>query len=354
MTERRYDNLRSSIDTLYLGFRSDLDFGSVALDDINNYLSSMCFISQSEGKGNQYYWYSYFNKESGVSIFVEPREGLKNDFMTIQLSGKFFHDIWGSRNFLIWLFEKYQDYLIFQRIDVAVDVLFKEFPRGGSHDGYLAGFPVPSYSEEYKYCKQGFEIYGRCSSNPNIMAFNNMVAQGRGDCRLRVYDKTLDNYEKDHKNYSDVYMFETDYEQVYRIEFQCRGQYLKGFYDKYIGRYGKLTYSTLVEELLNYVFHKYEFEGIIKDDVVKCFKKPLSFSKLKKKQCLENAFEHNKAIVNKAYFRCCEISDKLQAQRQVAEAFGISKELIHSVIGDFDMYACAKEFEDLIHGELNK
>jgi hypothetical protein len=343
-----FDNIRSSIDTLYLGFRCDDLKGSEILDIIKDYLSSLCFISLSKGKGNQYYWGSFCNADRGVFLYCEPRKNLKNDYITLQLSGKFFHDIWDSRNFLNMIFSEFSEFLIFQRIDVAVDIMFIEFPSNlPSKDGYLSGFPIPTYNKDYHYRKEGFEVYGRASSNPSIMYFHNMVAQGKKDVRLRVYDKTLDNLEKEGVGYSDVYSFETNYEQVYRIEMQCRGQYLKGFMDKYWDEYKKYDYDLLCHAFITYFFHKYDFDYVSVDDILSEFKKPLTFSKLKKESTLENQFNYHKSRQNKHFFKCCEISDKLQGHRQIARAMGLTKQIVDEVVGDFDMYACFAEFAKL-------
>lgn len=317
---------RFSIDTLYIGFRCEPIVGEHILEEINNYLSSnLLFSLNRENYGNVYYYDTYKNEDNGIVLFARPRKGLKNDYLTLQIGGIFFHDILDSEKFLDWLFSSwFAVEIVLQRVDVALDVLYENYPNGEISDkGFMPRFPLPSYSPEYHYTKVDFKIDGRLYNDLFVV---NMVSQGKSDKRLRVYDKSLDCYEKWGDGYGEVYMLDKTYSQVYRIEFQVRGKTLKGWFSDYKEHYKVINRQTLIEALFQYVFAKYQFTNIDMGLVDKALHKSFTFHKLKRKYNLESKLLYHKQRQNAEYKEVCRLYDKIQAMRYILISQNFVKE----------------------------
>lgn len=340
-----FDDFRVSIDTLYLGFKCDSMIGENIYYKINNKLSCNCIKLCPAKRGNIYYKYVETDNNNGVYLSMEPREGLYNDFITLQLSGKFFRDIENSEKFIDYLFDEFSEYIRIQRIDIAIDILYGEYPvmLQQSKEIYMCGFPIPAYNEDYHYKKVGFELYGRSGQIFSDNMFVNMIASGKGDNRLRVYDKSLDLMEKYKTEYSLYYDIAKDYEQVYRIELQSRGKKLKGFIDTYLGKYERYERKTLIDEFLNYIFQKYSFKYVDGSKIVKEFREPIRFIPLIKKQTkidrMKKQYKYHANMQNSHFRKCCDLADKIVIEQKAIDACKAMNLFYNTDVNKFDMYA---------------
>lgn len=261
---------RLSLDTFYLGLSID-EFETVEfVKEIKNYLFFLKGVEPSDKFcRNRFYNYELCNDSYGFYCFLYPKKNCKNDMITIQLSGKFFRDIKMSRKFINFIFDRYYSLMEFQRVDVALDVCFCDDELSNvkiSDITNTQGFPVPSYSSLWKNRKISFDTYGRICHGK---MFLNMIASGKDDYRLRVYDKSLDLCEKYKSNYRGYYGLKDDFpcDLVYRIECQVRSDKLKCFVDNCNLKDDSriVDYDSLCNSFLYYMLYKYDFEGIDKN-----------------------------------------------------------------------------------------
>ena len=130
--------------------------------------------------------------------------------------------------FLDFILDEYAGMINFQRVDVALDVLWKSLPSDSDYTNNN-GFPTPSYSSLWKNRKVDFCLSSRLK---NDFCYVNMITNGKDDLRLRVYDKSLEIAESKRriKDYSSLYgLCEKGIVQVFRIEYQMRSDKLKTF-----------------------------------------------------------------------------------------------------------------------------
>ena len=221
--------LRSSIDTFYFGLRIYKEELVETLHKIKNnlFFYDECEINYYKSR-NRFYMCSYEVPEYGFFMYFAPRKGCKNDYITIELTGHFFKMISISTEFVDFLLKEFYEVLTWQRVDVALDILYDDID-GLAYEKFSnrLNFPFPDYNDKWHYARLEFETYGRFREGFHYI---NMVAVGRNNNRLRVYDKTLDLEEKYNKSYSEYYGLIKDFKYVYRIELQVRGDGLKEYF----------------------------------------------------------------------------------------------------------------------------
>lgn len=333
---------RASIDTLYIGL--DIDDLEVKdfLKEIKNYLFFYRQIEKNSNYSrNRFYREEWINEENSFFMFLCPRKNVKNHQVTIQLGGKFFRCIDESKIFVNWLLGKFQNRVIFQRVDVALDCLYKaeEFiDVPVCSETNTKGFPFPSYSEEWRNRKIEFDMYCRVRDD---FRYCNMVSQGKDDIRLRVYDKSLDLLEKYDISYHTYYELKQKYVAVYRIEMQLRGDKLKkfieGVYD--YNKHYDLEYQQLVIYILSYLFKKYKFEGVdyrrlMDDDFNVCF------NHMKDETTIEGRIIHHKKMMNYEYKKLIDLYDELRFRKTMDKLpVGFLKDYIAYVDNPFSKCA---------------
>lgn len=331
----QYDT-RLSIDTLYFGLQFDDLFFKRFLEEIKNYLFFPLTIDTTRSR-SKYYNCEAFNEDCGFFMFFSPHANLANDYATIQLVGKFFREVDRCERLKELIYD-YSDFIRYQRVDVALDILWRVLPDEINEFTQLFGFPVPSYSDSWHNVKLPFMIYGR---KGNFGYFVNMVGCGRGDLRLRVYDKDLDLYEKYEKKYYEYYGLDTDYQKVYRIEYQMRGKSLKEFcnncLDLGIDVFDLDQFSASV---ISCVFNKFKFaylDGLL----INPYYIPTS---CKRYSTLEGQIEYHKNKSGFHYFRYRDLQDELDLQKEEEKQVEkIRKQVVEQradelhTIFDFDM-----------------
>lgn len=261
----KYD-VRFSIDTLYIGLRCDAFDGIEIYKNIKKNLFFKRNLKEDFSHSrNKYYSCESVDLTNGFACYFSPRRNLKNDYFTIQLGGVFFRNIFKSYEFISFLFENYGDIVVFQRVDVAMDICYKELDEIDLDDTKNVGFPMPTYSDDWTKRKIPFEIFGRYFDGDY---FINQVSQGKDDLHLRVYDKDFELQEKYKKDYHEYYDLDEIYLKVFRIEFQMRSDKLKSYLNNCLeaGFYER-SYESLIECIFCYVFSKYRFKNVDTDSI---------------------------------------------------------------------------------------
>lgn len=258
---------RLSLDTFYFGLCLD-EFECVSF--VEKIKKSLFFLRDLQPSDkfcrNRFYKFEMVREEFGFYMFFSPKLGCKNDYITIQLGGKFFKDIKLSQKFIDWLFQDYFGLIEYQRVDVALDVIYNSddvLNFDVCKNTNTVGFPFPSYSKDWKNRTIPFMTYGRICKESS---FINMVSSGKNDFVLRVYDKSLDLMEKYGKTYKDYYSLKNESSLVYRIEVQIRSDKLKVFVDNCNNNENSTgdSYFKFCYNFLYYVLYKYDFEFIDK------------------------------------------------------------------------------------------
>lgn len=342
-----YD-LRLACDTFYFGLSvDDLTFKWL-LDEIKNYLFFPLTFNYNHSR-SKYYQCEAVNEDVGFFLFFSPHKKLLNDYATVQVTGKYFIDVKREEK-LEELFNLVSEFITFQRIDVCLDVLWRELPLVPDGISKTCGFPFPSYSERWKNVRLPFSTYGRFNGDDFYL---NMVSCGKSDVRLRVYDKSLEIYEKNKMTYSQYYGFDEEYSQVFRIEYQLRGKALKEFMSNCftIG----IDISDLKEicaAVMGCVFFKFDFL-YLDTEAINPFYIPTS---CKRFSTLEGRIEFHKNKSGFHYFRYRDLVDEIEARekekKQVKKLVDDSvkdsfKEL--KTIFDFDLEKYSRsEFQDVV------
>ena len=158
-----YSDVRFSIDTLYFGLAVDDLMFMYVFDEIKKNLFFLKECKHNlEKSRSKYYNQEVVCEDRGFYLFYSPKKNVKNDYCTIQLGGKFFRDISFSYFFINFLYEYFGNFINLQRVDCALDVCFKEpKPWLDCEITHNWGFPVPSYSQVWRYRRIPFEFYGR-------------------------------------------------------------------------------------------------------------------------------------------------------------------------------------------------
>lgn len=263
MTCKHY---RSSLDCFYFGLRIDKLEVSEHLKEIKKNLFHVCNIPLFDSnKGNGFYNFSLVNDVAGVQVYYGVRKDCKNDEITVNLQGTFFRNYYSIRLVNKWL-ENFKDKIIYQRVDVCLDCIFlKSDKQEYCLNTNTINFPYPVYRDSYRGRPVPFIKYVRVDG---AVEWSNMICQGKGNYRFKVYDKQLDIQEKDGKNvsYCDIYSLDIPFDeitQIYRIEAVYRGDAVKGLIDKYCKKYGDIkNVADLVSMGYNYIFNRYEFQNV--------------------------------------------------------------------------------------------
>lgn len=328
---------RLSVDTLYFGLQMDDLMFKRFFEEIKNYLFFPLTIDTTRSR-SKYYSCEMYNEECGFFCFFSPHANLANDYATIQLSGKFFVEVDRCERLKELIYD-YSEFIRYQRVDVALDILWVEFPCCIEEHTNQVGFPFPSYSDNWNNVKMPFEGYTRFT--PLGGWFMNMVACGKGDLRLRVYDKTLDLLEKYDIDYSKYYGLDTVYKNVYRIEYQMRGKSLKEFcnnaLDLGIDIFDLEQFSASV---ISCVFNKFKFT-YLDDLLINPYYIPTS---CKRHSTLEGQIEYHKNKSGFHYFMYRDKQDELdlrkeeekQIKKLVKQVVKQKSDELHSIF-DFDL-----------------
>lgn len=346
----KYD-LRLACDTIYFGLQVDDVTFQYFLDEIKNYLFFPLFVNLEHSR-SKWYCSEAINEGEGFYLFFKPRQNLLNDYATCQISGKFFREK-KHEDSLKQIFSMFGEVIRVQRIDVCLDVMWEDLPNEVDDLTLSLGFPVPQYSLNWKNVKLPFETYGRWSSG---VIFTNMIACGKGDLRLRVYDKSLDIFEKYHLTYSEYYGFEKEFDKVYRIEYQMRGKSLKEFLSNASDVGVDITdIDELCGSIISCLFWKFEFLYV--DDIENPFYISTS---CKRKSTLEGRLVFHKNKHNFHYAQICSILDEIKevedANRQICKNIrGYAKdetEKLKSVF-DFNCHRFERElYDDMIRNMI--
>ena len=277
-------------------------------EEIKNYLFFPLTIDTTRSR-SKYYNCEAFNEDCGFFMFFSPHANLANDYATIQLSGKFFVESTRVESLKRLIYD-YSDFIRYQRVDIALDILWLIIPDEVEEFTQLFGFPVPSYSDNWKNVRLPFMTYGR---KGNFGYFINMIGCGRGDLRLRVYDKDLDLCEKYGQSYSDYYGLDTSFQKVFRIEYQMRGKSLREFcnncLDLDIDIFDLEEFSGAV---ISCVFNKFDFKYL--DDLfINPYYIPTS---VKSHSTLENRILYHKNKSGYHYFAYRDLQDELDLQKE--------------------------------------
>lgn len=332
----KYDT-RLSIDTLYFGLQMDDLMFKVFFKEIKNYLFFPLTIDTTKSR-SKYYCCEMYNEDCGFFCFFSPHANLANDYATIQLGGKFFVEFDRCERLKELIYD-YSDFIRYQRVDVALDILWIDFPDCIEEHSNQFGFPFPSYSDNWNNVRMPFDGYSRFTPLGNWSM--NMVACGKGDLRLRVYDKTLDLLEKYDMSYSKYYGLDNFYENVFRIEYQMRGKSLREFcsnaVDLGIDIFDLDQFSASV---ISCVFNKFKF-AYLDDLLINPYYIPTS---CKRYSTLEGQIEYHKNKSGFHYFRYRDKVDELNLRKEVEKQVGeVRKQVIRqnaeelNSIFDFDM-----------------
>lgn len=302
---------RPSIDTLYFGVSIDTLMINDFLREINNYLFFYRQINyRTDFCRNRFYREEAVCEDNGFYMFLLPRKGCQNPTITIQLGGKFFRNINESKLFVNWLLDSYFEFLTFQRVDVALDVLYfaDEFiDLALCESTNTKGFPFPHYSKEWKNRRIEFDMNTRIRDD---VKYSNCVSCGKNDLRLRIYDKTLDLLEKYQMSYHTYYELLDKVIAVYRIELQARGDKLKIFVGDCLKDGEFKSYNSICKCFLSYLFKKYYFEFVNYDDVFKDFDS--NFNHKRDSSTLEGRIIHHDKVMKKEYRVLCGLYDELR------------------------------------------
>lgn len=302
---------RVSIDTLYVGLNiDDLEVNDF-LRRIKNYLFFYRNIEKrSDFCRNRFYREEWVSENNSFYMFLLPRKNCKNPTITIQLGGKFFRCIDESILFVNFLLAYYSDRLTFQRLDVALDVMYSpsefiDLPI--CEQTNTKGFPFPSYSESWHNRKIDFDLYCRIRDD---YRFSNMVSSGKNDLRLRVYDKTLDLLEKYGMSYHTYYELKEKFVAVYRIEFQMRGDKLKAFESECKVKKLFSEYGQICKCVLSYLFKKYNFEGVNYQNLFENF--DVCFNHMKDETSIQGRITYHKKKMTFEYKKLVDLYDELR------------------------------------------
>lgn len=317
------DDYRLSIDTFYCGLMVDVSEVRDALKKINNYLKNKvgCDIFHSNKSRSAFYHQELCNDNNGIQIFYFTRSHCRNDEITIQLQGHFFR-LLKSLDFVDFLLEEFQDLVRFQRIDVCCDMIFNHIgDEPVTPETNTRGFPYPYINEGYQWRKTYL------TENTRVIPFGdkyikivNMVSQGKGNIRFKVYDKTLDILEKEGKEVTYESIYGLKAQQVYRIELMMRGDSVKNYARNCFAL--DLAFSdsySIIQAFMVYVFYKYNFNNISPshimleiDKVATCYKK----------KELSNLYEKRRYYSNKcrrSYEQVLEVTNEINALKKEEE-----------------------------------
>lgn len=317
------DNYRLSIDTFYVGLMVDVSEVRDCLKKINNYLKNKvgCEMFHSKKSRSAFYNQEMCNDNNGIQIFYFTRSHCRNDEITIQLQGHFFR-LLKSLDFVDFLLEEFQELVRFQRIDVCCDMIFNKIADEPiTPETNTRGFPYPYINDGYEWRKTYL------TENTRVIPFGdkhiktvNMVSQGKGNIRFKVYDKTLDILEKDGKEVTYESIYGIKAEQVYRIELMMRGDSVKNYARNCFAI--DLAFSdsySIIQAFMVYIFHKYNFNNISArnimleiDKVATCYKK----------KELSNLYERRRYYSNKCkrnYEQVVEVTNEINALKKEVE-----------------------------------
>lgn len=299
---------RLACDTFHCGLKCEFDDVSDVLSKIKK---NLFFPVEPVKSKNPYYYYGWSVPELGFNVFFDVKTGVLNCPVSVELDGKFFRLDEYSENFLDWFLLEFHELLLVQRCDCCIDVIYDldELSKiqYDINSPYYVGFPVPCVKSDFKYNLAPFEghfdiVDGKIKVD--------LLSCGRGEKKLRVYDKDLDLERKEHRSYSDVYGLKAS--RVFRIEYAIRGDSFKGLFEKYSANIQNS--ADLVYLILSGMFKRFSFENVSIEDV---FNEDVSFYLRREKSSLENQItdclnkmrklsNHFECLNEKAYKEKCK------------------------------------------------
>lgn len=275
---------RVSLDTFHTGIKCD--FADVE-DVLLKIKKNLFFIPEARKSKNPYYLYGWQYPDIGFNVYFDTKSGLANCPISIELNGKFFRLQEFAEKFVDWLFSEFE--LLPQRADACIDCIYTsldDLEQCEIYDDkytFTLGFPVPSFKPDFKYKVGPFEghfdlLFDDYNYGHVVI---DLLTSGRGELKLRVYDKDKDIHSKDGVSVSYTDIYGIDSIKCYRIEFAVRSDSLKHLFSKY----DLNNSSSLVYVILSSMFKRYSFLNCKLDDV---FNEDVSFYLSKKDSDLEN------------------------------------------------------------------
>lgn len=300
---------RVAIDTFHFGINCDFSDVEIILSKIKK---NLFFVPVATKSRNPYYCYGWQYPDIGFNVFFDSKFGLANCPISVELNGKFFRLQEYSEKFVDWVLQEFD--IKPQRCDSCIDCIYIDLDDLENSEvfddkyTFLKGFPVPRINDDFKYrvgqLEGHFDILNRGFNDDEYCIAIDLVSSGRGELKLRVYDKDKDIHSKDGLNvsYEDIYGIKSY--KVYRIEFAVRSDSLKALFQKYEGKI--VDSSSLCYLILSSMFKRYSFLNCDLKDV---FSEDVSFYLCKKDVDLDR-----------------QITDCLNKMRKISDRFVVLNE----------------------------
>lgn len=285
---------RVALDTFHFGLKCDF----VSVDDILSKIKNYLFFNPEISKSrNPYYRFCWSHPFIGFNVFFDLKNNLCNCPISIELDGHFFRDDVFSEKFVNFIFSEFGDIIFPQRADACIDVIYdnrEEFLSKEVSCFYSPGFPIPSIRPDFKYNVSPFEGHFDLVGG---VPFIDLISSGRGEKKLRVYDKDLDLQRKEEKTYSEVYGLKSS--RAFRVEYAVRSDSIKGLFSQYkISSYTDLVYLLLSGMFKRYSFENVDLGGVFSEDVSFYLKRDKSTLDGQISNCLNNLRKyHNQYLV---------------------------------------------------------
>lgn len=295
---------RIALDTLHVG----LDCGFSGVDDVLSKIKKYLFFSPVPIKSkNPYYCYGWQYPEIGFNVFFEPKYLVKNLPVSVELNGKFFRNENYAEKFVNFLFDLNYG-LLFQRVDSCIDVIYESkedlLNNGLEFDYFPYGFPKPFIRDDFKYKVGSLEGHFDFVGGKPII---DLISSGRGEKKLRVYDKDKDIAQKD-KGFNYTQLYGLPAFRVFRIEYAVRSDSIK----ELVLKYSPSGYSDFIYFILSSMFKRYSFVGVDFDDA---FNEDVSFYSKRKDCNIENQLCDCLNKIRKETDRYCVLNEKKYKQK---------------------------------------
>lgn len=248
---------RIAIDTFHFSIKCDFSSVDSIIQKIKNYLFFQVVPTKSK---NPYYYFGWQYPEVGFNCFFDVKFGVRNYPVCLELNGRFFRHGEFSEKFVNFILKEFKESLLVQRVDCCIDVIYENEEDFKSNavfcDFFPVGFPKPIIREDFKYKVGSLEgHFDFVSGKPLI----DLISSGRGELKLRVYDKDKDIAAKD-KDFTYSQLYGLKAYRVFRIEFAVRSDSIKNLFNKYFN-YIKNA-SDIIFYVLSACFKRYDFVGV--------------------------------------------------------------------------------------------
>lgn len=271
---------RVALDTFHVGLNCGFD----GVDNVLKKIKKNLFFSPVPTKSkNPYYCYGWQVPDIGFNVFFDTKYLVKNMPVSIELNGKFFRNERYAEKFINWLLSEFKDLFLLQRVDACIDLIYESVDdlkeNGLFFDYFPFGFPKPIIRDDFRYevgsLEGHFDFIG---GKPMI----DLISSGRGEKKLRVYDKDKDILQKDKVlTYSDIYGLKSY--RAFRCEYAVRSDSIKNLFKKYYDNIN--SYSDFCVYILSAMFKRYDFINV---EFSRVFNEDVSFYSAREDSNLEN------------------------------------------------------------------